>query len=117
MIDKRSIWNAIFTGYEVLNDNTNYRRLNFIDVRNHNGTLVEKKFFIDETQELQISNLNKGEIVCFLTADEKLENVIKFYPTREEIHFQKKKDTVGLKMMEKRALEKLKEKRKNERSK
>lgn len=107
----------MFTGYEVLNDNVNYRRLNFIDVRNRYGALVEKKFFIDETKELQISNLNKGEIVCFVTADEKLENVIKFCPSRKEIYFQKKKDTVGLRMMEKRGLEKLKEKRKNERSK
>lgn len=117
MVEKKSIWNAIFIDYEILNDNKNYRRLNFIDVRSRNGTLVEKKFFIDETKELQISNLNKGEIVCFLTADEKLENVIKFYPTREEIRFEKKRYTLGLSMIEKRALEKLKEKRKNERSK
>ena len=96
MVKKRSMWNALFTGYEVLNDNINYRRLYLIDVRNRDGTLVEKNFFIDETEKLQIGNLNKNEIICFLTADEKLENVIKFYPTREEIHFEKKRYTLGI---------------------
>ena len=112
MDKKKSIWNAIFTSYEVLNDNTNYRRLNFIEVRNYEGVLIEKNFFIDENEKLQIGNLNKNEIVCFLTADEKLENVIQFYPSREEIYFQKKKETVALKLIERRALEKLK--RRNE---
>lgn len=117
MIDKQSIWSAIFKGYEVLNDNTNYRRLNFIDVRDRRGVLIEKNFFIDETKELQIGNVNKNEIVCFVTPNKKLENVIKFFPSKEEMYFQKKKDTVGLKVMERRELEKLKHKRKNERSK
>jgi hypothetical protein len=111
MIDKQSIWNAIFTGYEVLNDNINYRRLNFIDVRNRHGILVEKNFFIDESEKLKIGKLHKNEIICFLTADEKLENVIKFYPSKEEIYFQKKKEAVGLKMMKKRELNKLRENR------
>lgn len=110
MVEKKSIWNAIFIDYEILNDNKNYRRLNFIDVRNRNGILIEKNFFIDETEELQIRNINKSEIVCFLTADEKLENVIKFHPSREEIHSRIKKE-------ENWVLGKLKEKRKNERSK
>lgn len=113
MDKKKSIWNAIFTGYEVLNDNRNYRRLNFIDLRNYEGILIEKSFFIDETEELQIGNLNKNEIVCFVTADEKLENVIKFCPSREQIYFEKKRHTLGLEMMEKRVLEELTEKRKN----
>ena len=117
MVEKKSIWNALFIGYEVLNDNVNYRRLNFIDVRNHNGVLIEKNFFIDETEKLKIGKLHKNEIIYFLTADEKLENVIKFCPSREEIYFQKKKDAVGLKMMEKRGLEKLKKKEKDERRK
>ena len=111
MSPNKTIWNAIFIGYEVL-DNTNYRRLNFIDVRNYQGILIEKNFFIDEADKLQIGDLNKNEVVCFVTADEKLENVIKFYPSRKEIYFQKKKDTVGLKLMEIRQLKKLKEKRK-----
>jgi hypothetical protein len=117
MVKRKSIWSAIFAGYEVLNDNVNYRRLNFIDVRNRDGVLVEKNFFIDETEELRIGNVNKGEIVSFLTADEKLENVIKFYPSREEIYFEKKRYALGLEMMEKKVSDKLREKRKNERIK
>ena len=111
MSQDKTIWTAMFTGYEVL-DNTNYRRLNFIDVRNYEGILIEKNFFINETGKLQVGKLNKNEIVCFVTADEKLENVIKFLPTKKEIRFEKKKDTVGLKLMEIRQLKKLKEKRK-----
>jgi hypothetical protein len=94
MIGKRSIWTAIFVDYEVLNDNINYRRLNFIDARNRNGILIEKKISIDENEGLQIGKVNKGEIVCFLTADEKLGNIIKFYPTRQEMRSNKRRDTL-----------------------
>lgn len=92
MVEKKSIWNALFTGYEILNDNVNYRRLHLIDVRNCNGILIEKKFFIDETEKLKIGKLHKNEIICFLTADEKLENVIKFSPSKEEIYFEKERE-------------------------
>lgn len=80
MSSDKSIWTAVFIGYETLKENSNYRRLNLIDVRNRNGDVVKKEFFIDESEELQIDNITNNKIICFFTSDEKLENVIKFCP-------------------------------------
>lgn len=91
MIKEKTIWSAQFTGFEILDGENNYRRLNFREVRNPKGVLTRMDFSIEENEQLQIGNVNKHEIICFATADETLDRVIKFYPTQNELDIRREK--------------------------